>query len=95
METRINGSLLSTRQLGERSSASSLVLCDLMVSRISMVSLRLTDRRTDPNELMALLQVYPWHVDTLLQMSEVYRLQSGRLLRLSVEGYELRVVAQT
>ncbi|WWD20668.1 hypothetical protein CI109_105144 [Kwoniella shandongensis] len=30
----------------------------------------------DPNELMALLQVYPWHVDTLLQMSEVYRLQS-------------------
>jgi hypothetical protein len=26
---------------------------------------------------MALLQVYPWHVDTLLQMSEVYRLQSG------------------
>lgn len=31
----------------------------------------------DPNELMALLQVYPWHVDTLLQMSEVYRLQSG------------------
>lgn len=25
---------------------------------------------------MALLQVYPWHVDTLLQMSEVYRLQS-------------------
>lgn len=34
---------------------------------------------SDPNELMALLQVYPWHVDTLLQMSEVYRLQSGRL----------------
>lgn len=32
----------------------------------------------DPNELMALLQVYPWHVDTLLQMSEVYRLQSGQ-----------------
>ena len=31
---------------------------------------------SDPNELMALLQVYPWHVDTLLQMSEVYRLQS-------------------
>lgn len=30
----------------------------------------------DPNELMALLQVYPWHVDTLLQMSEVYRLQN-------------------
>ncbi|OWZ80850.1 cytoplasmic protein [Cryptococcus neoformans Bt85] len=30
----------------------------------------------DPNQLMALLQVYPWHVDTLLQMSEVYRLQS-------------------
>ncbi|KAK8850487.1 hypothetical protein IAR55_004405 [Kwoniella newhampshirensis] len=30
----------------------------------------------DPNELMALLQVYPWHVDTLLQMSEVYRLQA-------------------
>ncbi|ORX41043.1 transcriptional repressor TCF25-domain-containing protein [Kockovaella imperatae] len=30
----------------------------------------------DPNTLMALLQVYPWHVDTLLQMSEVYRLQS-------------------
>ncbi|WVR08578.1 hypothetical protein IAU60_005633 [Kwoniella sp. DSM 27419] len=30
----------------------------------------------DPNELMALLSVYPWHVDTLLQMSEVYRLQS-------------------
>jgi len=28
---------------------------------------------------MALLQVYPWHVDTLLQMSEVYRLQSGGL----------------
>lgn len=28
---------------------------------------------------MALLQVYPWHVDTLLQMSEVYRLQSGKL----------------
>jgi hypothetical protein len=27
---------------------------------------------------MALLQVYPWHVDTLLQMSEVHRLQSGR-----------------
>jgi hypothetical protein len=26
---------------------------------------------------MALLQVYPWHVDTLLQMSEVHRLQSG------------------
>ena len=26
---------------------------------------------------MALLQVYPWHVDTLMQMSEVYRLQSG------------------
>lgn len=25
---------------------------------------------------MALLQVYPWHVDTLLQMSEVYRLQN-------------------
>lgn len=25
---------------------------------------------------MALLQVYPWHVDTLLQMSEVHRLQS-------------------
>lgn len=33
---------------------------------------------SDPNELMALLQVYPWHVDTLLQMSEVYRLQSGK-----------------
>ncbi|WWD08346.1 hypothetical protein V865_006458 [Kwoniella europaea PYCC6329] len=33
-------------------------------------------RSHDPNELMALLQVYPWHVDTLLQMSEVYRLQS-------------------
>ena len=33
----------------------------------------------DPNQLMALLQVYPWHVDTLLQMSEVYRLQSGKL----------------
>ena len=32
----------------------------------------------DPNELMALLQVYPWHADTLLQMSEVYRLQSGK-----------------
>lgn len=31
----------------------------------------------DPNQLMALLKVYPWHVDTLLQMSEVYRLQSG------------------
>ncbi|XAO22280.1 hypothetical protein I312_101049 [Cryptococcus bacillisporus CA1280] len=30
----------------------------------------------DPNQLMALLQVYPWHVDTLLQMNEVYRLQS-------------------
>ncbi|TYJ53218.1 hypothetical protein B9479_006141 [Cryptococcus floricola] len=30
----------------------------------------------NPNQLMALLQVYPWHVDTLLQMSEVYRLQS-------------------
>ncbi|WVQ85913.1 hypothetical protein IAT38_008081 [Cryptococcus sp. DSM 104549] len=30
----------------------------------------------DPNQLMALLSVYPWHVDTLLQMSEVYRLQS-------------------
>lgn len=29
---------------------------------------------------MALLQVYPWHVDTLLQMSEVYRLQSGEYL---------------
>ena len=28
---------------------------------------------------MALLQVYPWHVDTLLQMSEVHRLQSGQL----------------
>lgn len=33
-------------------------------------------RSHDPNELMALLSVYPWHVDTLLQMSEVYRLQS-------------------
>ncbi|GMK54602.1 hypothetical protein CspeluHIS016_0111880 [Cutaneotrichosporon spelunceum] len=33
-------------------------------------------RSHDPNELMALLQVYPWHVDTLLQMSEVYRLQN-------------------
>ncbi|KAL1410047.1 hypothetical protein Q8F55_004049 [Vanrija albida] len=33
-------------------------------------------RSHDPNELMALLQVYPWHVDTLLQMSEMYRLQS-------------------
>ncbi|WVN89752.1 uncharacterized protein L203_104982 [Cryptococcus depauperatus CBS 7841] len=30
----------------------------------------------DPNQLMALLQIYPWHVDTLLQLSEVYRLQS-------------------
>lgn len=29
---------------------------------------------------MALLQVYPWHVDTLLQMSEVYRLQSGEFV---------------
>ncbi len=36
--------------------------------------------RPDPNELMALLQVYPWHVDTLLQMSEVYRLQSGEFV---------------
>ncbi|KAK4684026.1 transcription factor 25, partial [Tremellales sp. Uapishka_1] len=33
-------------------------------------------RSHDPNELMALLSVYPWHVDTLLQMCEVYRLQS-------------------
>jgi hypothetical protein len=47
------------------------VLCDRMV-RCFLAKLM-----SDPNELMALLQVYPWHVDTLLQMSEVYRLQSG------------------
>ena len=47
--------------------------------------------RADPNELMALLQVYPWHVDTLLSMSEVYRLQSGTGLatveRLNADSY--------
>ncbi|TIA96100.1 hypothetical protein E3P89_03413 [Wallemia ichthyophaga] len=29
----------------------------------------------DPNTLMALLQVYPYHVDTLNQVSEVFRMQ--------------------
>ena len=29
----------------------------------------------DPNTLMALLQVYPYHVDTLLQVSDVFRMQ--------------------
>ncbi|PWN53219.1 DUF654-domain-containing protein [Violaceomyces palustris] len=29
----------------------------------------------DPNSLMALLRVYPWHIDTLLQLSEISRHQ--------------------
>jgi hypothetical protein len=48
-----------------------------MVSRRKPYTWPLELIGADPNELMALLQVYPWHVDTLLQMSEVYRLQSG------------------
>lgn len=43
----------------------------------------------DPNELMALLQVYPWHVDTLLQVSEVYRLQSGQFEHAHLHDFEL------
>ncbi|CDZ98610.1 Uncharacterized conserved protein [Phaffia rhodozyma] len=30
----------------------------------------------DPNQLFALLQVYPYHTDTILQMGEVYRQQA-------------------
>ena len=31
----------------------------------------------DPNQLFALLQVFPYHTDTILQMGEVYRQQAG------------------
>lgn len=32
----------------------------------------------DPNQLQALLSVYPWHIDTLLQMAAIYQQQGGR-----------------
>lgn len=72
----VNGnSRLSIRLSGER------LRCSLWAQRDRMVSWTrvrvITTDRTDPNQLFALLQVFPWHVDTLLQMSEVYRLQSG------------------
>lgn len=31
----------------------------------------------DPNQLQALLSVYPWHIDTLLQMAAIYQQQGG------------------
>ncbi|KAI5453261.1 hypothetical protein NCC49_006284 [Naganishia albida] len=32
-------------------------------------------RSHDPNQLQALLSVYPWHIDTLLQMAAIYQQQ--------------------
>lgn len=34
---------------------------------------------SDPNQLQALLSVYPWHIDTLLQMAAIYQQQGGKL----------------
>lgn len=36
----------------------------------------------DPNQLQALLSVYPWHIDTLLQMAAIYQQQGGRSSRI-------------
>jgi len=33
----------------------------------------------DPNQLQALLSVYNWQIDTLLQMSAIYNQQGGEL----------------
>lgn len=35
----------------------------------------------DPNNLFALMRESYWHVDTLLQIGEVYRAQDGELLK--------------
>jgi hypothetical protein len=76
MEIRGRSGLhLSIPELGGRLSVSSWEQLDHTVSEVALPGS--SSYRPDPNELMALLQVYPWHVDTLLQMSEVYRLQSG------------------
>jgi hypothetical protein len=38
----------------------------------------------DPNELQALLSVYNWQIDTLLQMSAIYNQQGGQFIRNSL-----------
>ena len=45
-------------------------------------------RLLDPNHLFALWREVPWHVDTLMQIAEVFRQQDGELLlRLVAEWY--------
>jgi hypothetical protein len=77
------------RGYGGRRRGNSWARPSLTVSYNLRVACVLVADHADPNQLMALLQVYPWHVDTLLQMSEVYRLQSGKLSSSMKEGSEL------
>ena len=41
------------------------------------VSTPLLKDTVDPNRLAGLLRTHPWHIDTLLQLSEVFRQQEG------------------
>lgn len=86
-----SGSRLNTRVYGGRRRGNSLGRPSLTVSYVHHVVGVTAADHADPNQLMALLQVYPWHVDTLLQMSEVYRLQSGKPSSSMKEGPELTV----
>ncbi len=58
---------------------------DEVLERETILSMLGTDvscikRLPDPNQLQALLSVYNWHIDTLLQLSQVYQQQNGTIV---------------
>jgi hypothetical protein len=48
---------------------------------------------TDPNQLQALLSVYNWQIDTLLQMSAIYNQQGGKSRSLIVRAIGSRLIS--
>lgn len=58
----------------------------------ALIALTGTDTSVaDPNAFAEILRESPWHIDTLLQLSEVFRQQEGKLLGYFYKGCLLTV----
>lgn len=71
------GPLSIQKDIGVLRRRLSVLLC-LVVSCYWTITFH-SNHATDPEQLWKILSKLPWHADTLLQMSEVYRHREGNV----------------